>query len=82
MGDLLEDDLELRVGTLQLSTDNANADNRRDNASESNRTKNQLNANPSVLSGADSLSSSTSSFAGRGNKFHYFIIEKDMYNIF
>ncbi|CAH2073177.1 unnamed protein product, partial [Iphiclides podalirius] len=65
MGDLLEDDLELRVGTLQLSTDNTNADNRRDNASESNRNKNELIANSSVLSGADSLSSSTSSFAGR-----------------
>ncbi|XP_068629851.1 tumor protein p63-regulated gene 1-like protein isoform X6 [Battus philenor] len=68
MSDLMDDDLELRVGTLQLSTDNAHADNRRDNASESNtsnRNKNQLNANPSVLSGADSLSSSTSSFAGR-----------------
>ncbi|CAH2073175.1 unnamed protein product, partial [Iphiclides podalirius] len=63
MGDLLEDDLELRVGTLQLSTDNTNADNRRDNASESNRNKNELIANSSVLSGADSLSSSTSSFA-------------------
>ncbi|XP_068629847.1 tumor protein p63-regulated gene 1-like protein isoform X2 [Battus philenor] len=66
MSDLMDDDLELRVGTLQLSTDNAHADNRRDNASESNtsnRNKNQLNANPSVLSGADSLSSSTSSFA-------------------
>ncbi|XP_013180415.1 PREDICTED: tumor protein p63-regulated gene 1-like protein isoform X7 [Papilio xuthus] len=68
MSDILDDDLELRVGTLQLTSDNANADNRRDNASDaksSNKNKNQLNANPSVLSGADSLSSSTSSFAGR-----------------
>ncbi|XP_013180410.1 PREDICTED: tumor protein p63-regulated gene 1-like protein isoform X2 [Papilio xuthus] len=66
MSDILDDDLELRVGTLQLTSDNANADNRRDNASDaksSNKNKNQLNANPSVLSGADSLSSSTSSFA-------------------
>ncbi|XP_013146363.1 PREDICTED: tumor protein p63-regulated gene 1-like protein isoform X7 [Papilio polytes] len=68
MSDILDDDLELRVGTLQLTSDNANADNRVDNASDSkssNKNKNQLNANPSVLSGADSLSSSTSSFAGR-----------------
>ncbi|XP_014370897.2 tumor protein p63-regulated gene 1-like protein isoform X6 [Papilio machaon] len=68
MSDILDDDLELRVGTLQLTSDNANADNRLDNASDaksSNKNKNQLNANPSVLSGADSLSSSTSSFAGR-----------------
>ncbi|XP_013146362.1 PREDICTED: tumor protein p63-regulated gene 1-like protein isoform X6 [Papilio polytes] len=66
MSDILDDDLELRVGTLQLTSDNANADNRVDNASDSkssNKNKNQLNANPSVLSGADSLSSSTSSFA-------------------
>ncbi|CAK1581499.1 unnamed protein product [Parnassius mnemosyne] len=63
MSDLLDEDLEFRVGTLQLSTDNANADSRRDNASESNKNKNQLNANSSVLSGADSLSSSTTSFA-------------------
>ncbi|CAG5051105.1 unnamed protein product [Parnassius apollo] len=63
MSDLLDEDLEFRVGTLQLSTDNASADNRRDNASESNKNKNHLNANSSVLSGADSLSSSTNSFA-------------------
>ncbi|XP_072943852.1 tumor protein p63-regulated gene 1-like protein isoform X4 [Epargyreus clarus] len=65
MTDLLDDDLEFRGGTLQLATESAaeNADSRNNAADDTNRNKNQVNANPSVLSGADSLSSSTSSFA-------------------
>ncbi|XP_045445871.1 tumor protein p63-regulated gene 1-like protein [Melitaea cinxia] len=61
MSDLLEDDLEFRGGTLQLSSENANAEarrNQRENTSNSN-----TQVNPSVLSGADSLTSSSSSFA-------------------
>ncbi|KAF9422238.1 hypothetical protein HW555_002047 [Spodoptera exigua] len=73
MSDLLDEDLEFRGGTLQLSTDTNVAEN-----SESNPTNNTDNlgrrkppssVNPSVLSGANSLTSSTSSFAdARGSE--------------
>ncbi|XP_045491653.1 tumor protein p63-regulated gene 1-like protein isoform X2 [Colias croceus] len=67
MGDLLEDDVEFRGGTLELSTENSgaeNAENRGRGVTQSqNKVKTPSNANPSVLSGADSLSSSASSFA-------------------
>ncbi|XP_052757485.1 tumor protein p63-regulated gene 1-like protein isoform X1 [Galleria mellonella] len=67
MSDLLDDDLEFRGGTLQLSSDNINAENaensQNNTAERVNRNKTKSNANSSVLSGADSLSSSTSSFA-------------------
>ncbi|XP_038215686.1 tumor protein p63-regulated gene 1-like protein isoform X1 [Zerene cesonia] len=67
MGDLLEDDVEFRGGTLELSTENGgagNPENRSKGVTPShNKIKTPLNANPSVLSGADSLSSSASSFA-------------------
>lgn len=63
MSDLLDEDVEFRGGTLQLSADTAVetagliAANRGDAS--------QGTVHPSVLSGADSLSSSTSSFAGK-----------------
>ncbi|GBP82887.1 Tumor protein p63-regulated gene 1-like protein [Eumeta japonica] len=70
MGDLLDDDLEFRGGTLQLSSENNNEIEpgqsdititpKDGNVSKK---KLQVNINPSVLSGADSLSSSSSSFA-------------------
>lgn len=63
MSDLLDEDLEFRGGTLQLSTDHpisATAENT--NAAE---TRTPTNVHPSVLSGADSLTSSSSSFAGK-----------------
>ncbi|XP_059045198.1 tumor protein p63-regulated gene 1-like protein isoform X4 [Achroia grisella] len=67
MSDLLDEDVEFRGGTLQLSADNVNAenaDNNQNNTAEKvNRNKPRSYANSSVLSGADSLSSSTSSFA-------------------
>lgn len=68
MSDLLDDGLEFRGGTLQLSSDIVPADSsggNQNNPEQSDTNKNQpkSNANPSVLSGADSLSSSTSSFA-------------------
>ena len=65
MGDLLDDDLEFRGGTLQLSSESVRGDspgNRRDKPSGTANRSPQIN--PSVLSGADSLTSSTSSFAG------------------
>uniref|UniRef100_A0A1E1WC65 HSac2 domain-containing protein n=1 Tax=Pectinophora gossypiella TaxID=13191 RepID=A0A1E1WC65_PECGO len=66
MSEMLDEDLEFRGGTLQLSTDNAameNSDNTQNNAAvNSNKNKLKPNSHPSVLSGADSLSSSTSSF--------------------
>ncbi|XP_061712688.1 tumor protein p63-regulated gene 1-like protein isoform X5 [Cydia pomonella] len=60
MSDLLDDDLEFRGGTLQLSSEN--------NAEEHGGSSNTLGVNtskPSILSGADSLpsNSSTSSLA-------------------
>ncbi|XP_047988636.1 tumor protein p63-regulated gene 1-like protein isoform X3 [Leguminivora glycinivorella] len=60
MSDLLDDDLEFRGGTLQLSSEN--------NAEEQGGSNNTLGVNtskPSILSGADSLpsNSSTSSLA-------------------
>ncbi|XP_063530918.1 tumor protein p63-regulated gene 1-like protein isoform X1 [Cydia strobilella] len=60
MSDLLDDDLEFRGGTLQLSSEN--------NAEEQGGSSNTLGVNiskPSILSGADSLpsNSSTSSLA-------------------
>lgn len=67
MSDLLEDDLEFRGGTLQLSTDpNAEdpAGSSENNTAADPKSKPSSNVNPSILSGADSLSSSTSSFAG------------------
>ncbi|XP_073943605.1 tumor protein p63-regulated gene 1-like protein isoform X4 [Choristoneura fumiferana] len=66
MGDLLDDDLEFRGGTLQLSTDpNAEdpAGSSENNTATEPKSKPSSNVNPSILSGADSLSSSTSSFA-------------------
>lgn len=57
MSDLLDEELEFRGGTLQLSSDHANA-------AESGRTLQSNVHPPSVLSGADSLTSSASSFAG------------------
>lgn len=71
MSDLLEDDLEFRGGTLQLSSENANVEarrNQRENTSNSN-----TQVNPSVLSGADSLTSSSSSFAGKKS----FLLEEE-----
>ncbi|CAK1545088.1 unnamed protein product [Leptosia nina] len=64
MSDMMEDDLEFRGGTLQLSADNsiAGSSENRTRATQ-NQVKTPINANPSVLSGADSLSSSASSFA-------------------
>ncbi|XP_023935454.1 tumor protein p63-regulated gene 1-like protein isoform X2 [Bicyclus anynana] len=64
MSDLLDDDLELRIGTLQLSTDNvpANSESRQDQTS-GNARNTHVNVPSSVLSGADSLTSSSSSFA-------------------
>ncbi|CAH2086054.1 unnamed protein product [Euphydryas editha] len=61
MSDLLEDDLEFRGGTLQLSSENVNAETRRNQQENGSNTNTQVN--PSVLSGADSLTSSSSSFA-------------------
>lgn len=72
MSDLTEDDMEFRGGTLQLSTENngENSQNRVRGATHSqNKVKTPLSVNPSVLSGADSLSSSASSFAGRYIRF-------------
>ncbi|KAG6461846.1 hypothetical protein O3G_MSEX012892 [Manduca sexta] len=67
MSDLLDDDLEFRGGTLQLSADHVpseSVENQQGNVSENPaRRKPPSNVNPSVLSGADSLTSSTSSFA-------------------
>ncbi|XP_039746936.1 tumor protein p63-regulated gene 1-like protein isoform X4 [Pararge aegeria] len=63
MSDLLDDDLEFRIGTLQLSTDHAatNTENQREKTS-GNARNTPVNVPPSVLSGADSLTSSSSSF--------------------
>ncbi|CAH2990453.1 unnamed protein product [Chilo suppressalis] len=68
MSDLLDDDLEFRGGTLQLSTevvspDTSGQNQNNPNQSESITNQPKANVNPSVLSGADSLSSSSSSFA-------------------
>ncbi|XP_045785919.1 tumor protein p63-regulated gene 1-like protein isoform X3 [Maniola jurtina] len=68
MSDLLDDDLELRIGTLQLSTDNVatNAEAQRPGREKTsgNARSTPVNVPPSsVLSGADSLTSSSSSFA-------------------
>lgn len=68
MGDIHDDDLEFRGGTLQLSTDHnlETADASRNAGSEtSGRNKTLNNPNPSVLSGANSLSSSSASFNGK-----------------
>ncbi|XP_041977423.1 tumor protein p63-regulated gene 1-like protein isoform X3 [Aricia agestis] len=56
MGDLLEEDLEFRGGTLQLSAENVQIGN----VDRSDNTIRLPQINPSVLSGADSLSSSGS----------------------
>lgn len=68
MAELLDDDLEFRGGTLQLTTDNIapeTSDRVQNNPADvSTINKPKSSVNPSVLSGADSLSSSTSSFAG------------------
>lgn len=75
MSDLLEEDLEFRGGTLQLSTDavmpESSETNRTVTADTPGRRKTPTNANPSVLSGADSLTSSTCSFAGTIYLFNY-----------
>lgn len=82
MSDILEDDLEFRGGTLQLSTDNSAVgvvENQPSVTTDSTRKQSQGNVHPSVLSGADSLTSSTNSFAGKDkhlkeiyhNKFAY-----------
>ncbi|XP_047021592.1 tumor protein p63-regulated gene 1-like protein isoform X2 [Helicoverpa zea] len=67
MSDLLDEDLEFRGGTLQLSTDTSVADvsesNRNNTHDNTARRKPPTGVNPSVLSGANSLTSSTSSFA-------------------
>lgn len=67
MSDLLDEDLEFRGGTLQLSTETAIPDNFETNRTiatdDPGRRNTPSNANPSVLSGADSLTSSTASFA-------------------
>ncbi|CAH4037128.1 tumor protein p63-regulated gene 1-like protein isoform X2 [Pieris brassicae] len=66
MSDLMEDGMEFRGGTLQLSTENnvENSESRVRGATQShNKIKTPISVNPSVLSGADSLSSSASSFA-------------------
>ncbi|KAL0894251.1 hypothetical protein ABMA27_014260 [Loxostege sticticalis] len=67
MAELLDDDLEFRGGTLQLTTDNIapeTSDRVQNNPADvSTINKPKSSVNPSVLSGADSLSSSTSSFA-------------------
>ncbi|XP_075969967.1 tumor protein p63-regulated gene 1-like protein isoform X2 [Anticarsia gemmatalis] len=67
MSDLLDEDLEFRGGTLQLSTETvvpeSSENNRTQTTEQPGRRKPPNNANPSVLSGADSLTSSTSSFA-------------------
>ncbi|KAL0842438.1 hypothetical protein ABMA28_014540 [Loxostege sticticalis] len=67
MAGLLDDDLEFRGGTLQLTTDNIapeTSDRVQNNPADvSTINKPKSSVNPSVLSGADSLSSSTSSFA-------------------
>ncbi|XP_028038273.1 tumor protein p63-regulated gene 1-like protein isoform X1 [Bombyx mandarina] len=66
MSDILEDDLEFRGGTLQLSTDNSAVgvvENQPSVTTDSTRKQSQGNVHPSVLSGADSLTSSTNSFA-------------------
>ncbi|XP_046965146.1 tumor protein p63-regulated gene 1-like protein isoform X3 [Vanessa cardui] len=63
MGDLLDEDLEFRGGTLQLSSENATAEPRITQPAKSNTNTSNTQVNPSVLSGADSLTSSSSSFA-------------------
>lgn len=69
MGDINEDDLEFRGGTLQLSTDHSghdNGDNSRNAGSENlSRVRPPNTTNPSVLSGANSLSSSSTSVTGK-----------------
>lgn len=81
MSDLLDDDLEFRGGTLQLSTDNVAVEQAENNTRNSEKKKTPTNANPSVLSGTDSLTSSTSSFAGkiiscyRNHDLHNYISE-------
>lgn len=74
MSDLLDEDLEFRGGTLQLSTDTTAAEssesNRTNTTDNTTRRKPPTSVNPSVLSGANSLTSSTSSFAGMFGKFY------------
>lgn len=68
MSDLLDEELEFRGGTLQLSTDHVSestGNSQNDGTDSSSVTRLYLNPNPSVLSGADSLSSSTSSIVGK-----------------
>lgn len=68
MSDLQDEDLEFRGGTLQLSSDTTVAEisesNRNNTTDNTARRKPPINVNPSVLSGENSLTSSTSSFAG------------------
>nr|XP_026489973.1 tumor protein p63-regulated gene 1-like protein isoform X3 [Vanessa tameamea] len=63
MGDLVDEDLEFRGGTLQLSSENASAEPRVTQPAKSSTNTTNTQVNPSVLSGADSLTSSSSSFA-------------------
>ncbi|KAI5641724.1 inositol phosphatase domain-containing protein [Phthorimaea operculella] len=66
MSELLDEDLEFRGGTLQLSTENtapeSSEPNQNNAADDSSRNRPKNSVNPSVLSGADSLSSSSASF--------------------
>ncbi|XP_026489971.2 tumor protein p63-regulated gene 1-like protein isoform X1 [Vanessa tameamea] len=63
MGDLVDEDLEFRGGTLQLSSENVSAEPRVTQPAKSSTNTTNTQVNPSVLSGADSLTSSSSSFA-------------------
>lgn len=69
MSDLLDEDLEFRGGTLQLSTDHVASESTENtqniDTQSSSRNRLPTNPDPSVLSGADSLSSSTTSFVGK-----------------
>lgn len=66
MSDLLDEDVEFRGGTLQLSTDAGVVETA--GADAANKGGSQSTVHPSVLSGADSLTSSSSSFAGKDKK--------------
>ncbi|XP_053625379.1 tumor protein p63-regulated gene 1-like protein isoform X2 [Plodia interpunctella] len=72
MSELMDEDLEFRGGTLQLSSENPpteHATNIDNTASEtSSRLKTKPTAHSSVLSGADSLTSSTTSFTDARNE--------------
>ncbi|XP_013195949.1 tumor protein p63-regulated gene 1-like protein isoform X2 [Amyelois transitella] len=70
MSDLLDEDLEFRGGTLQLSTEQTaveHANNENTATESSNTNKSKPIAPSSVLSGASSLTTSSSSFADARN---------------